>query len=185
MNSYMNAPATKMIATNCCVCARPLCDAKSVELGIGPDCRRKYGYENACTEEVRKQANALVHQIALVQKGEPALLACKELHDLGFVDLSDRILTRLTKIVLAPLEIAMSGGALSETTFTVSTPFSKTFCDLLKAAKVGAVWNPVKKRWAVPNTAKRTVLGILEATFPGAWAKGPRGPFVLKASVDA
>ena len=42
-SSYLTAPATKMLATHCAVCARALVDAKSVELGIGPDCRKKYG----------------------------------------------------------------------------------------------------------------------------------------------
>ena len=37
--SYENAPATKMLATNCCCCGRPLVDSMSVELGIGPECR--------------------------------------------------------------------------------------------------------------------------------------------------
>lgn len=37
MNTYENAPATKMLATNCVVCGRALVDAVSVEMGIGPD----------------------------------------------------------------------------------------------------------------------------------------------------
>lgn len=49
--SYENAPQTKLLATDCAVCSRPLCDAKSVELGIGPECRKKYGFEMDCTEE--------------------------------------------------------------------------------------------------------------------------------------
>ena len=37
--SYENAPATMLVATHCCVCNRPLVDADSVEMGIGPTCR--------------------------------------------------------------------------------------------------------------------------------------------------
>ena len=48
--SYENAPATQLLATHCCCCARPLVDAKSVELGVGPDCRKKHGYEKAEVE---------------------------------------------------------------------------------------------------------------------------------------
>ena len=36
------AAATRVLATTCCVCGRDLCDAKSVELGIGPVCRKRY-----------------------------------------------------------------------------------------------------------------------------------------------
>lgn len=45
--SYENAPATKFIAVNCCVCGRPLVDAISVEEGIGPICRDKFGLNKA------------------------------------------------------------------------------------------------------------------------------------------
>jgi hypothetical protein len=31
----------RLVATQCCVCSTPLADATSVELGIGPTCRRK------------------------------------------------------------------------------------------------------------------------------------------------
>jgi hypothetical protein len=44
---YENAPATKMIAVNCACCARPLLDARSVETGMGPICRRKHGFNEA------------------------------------------------------------------------------------------------------------------------------------------
>lgn len=48
--SYENAPATKMLATHCACCARPLVDAESVELGIGPDCRKRHGFKAAQAE---------------------------------------------------------------------------------------------------------------------------------------
>ena len=56
--SYENAPATQMIASHCCVCNRPLVDSVSVELGIGPDCRKKHGYNVEATEENRKYLKA-------------------------------------------------------------------------------------------------------------------------------
>lgn len=45
--SYESAPATKMLATHCACCARPLVDAVSVEAGVGPECRRRHGFEAA------------------------------------------------------------------------------------------------------------------------------------------
>jgi len=39
---YELSKACRVVATNCCICNRPLVDCKSVELGIGPVCRAKY-----------------------------------------------------------------------------------------------------------------------------------------------
>lgn len=36
MSSYETAPATRKLATHCVCCGRPLVDARSVSLGIGP-----------------------------------------------------------------------------------------------------------------------------------------------------
>lgn len=47
MSTYENAPATKLLATHCACCARPLVDAVSVETGVGPDCRKAHGYKDA------------------------------------------------------------------------------------------------------------------------------------------
>lgn len=68
--SYTNAPACTMLATQCCVCNRPLLDAISVEMGIGPECRKKYmGKGEGLSEEARKEANQIVYQLALVISG--------------------------------------------------------------------------------------------------------------------
>lgn len=39
-----------MLATHCACCGRPLCDANSVELGIGPVCRKTHGFDEAQSE---------------------------------------------------------------------------------------------------------------------------------------
>lgn len=120
MPGYENAPATKLLATHCAVCARPLLDAKSVELGIGPDCRRKYGYDLAVSEEARKEANGLVYLIAAKQSGMETVQAIARLGELGFTKLADRILTRMDAIrivrvgskvrVFTPYRAAASAG---------------------------------------------------------------------------
>lgn len=51
--SYEAAPATRMLATHCAACARPLVDAKSVETGMGPDCRKRHGFNLAVSEDAR------------------------------------------------------------------------------------------------------------------------------------
>lgn len=45
--SYENAPATRMLATHCASCGRPLVDSVSVNTGMGPDCRKRHGYGQA------------------------------------------------------------------------------------------------------------------------------------------
>jgi len=43
---HANAPATKLLAVYCCACHLPLVDSDSVELGIGPICRKKLAKED-------------------------------------------------------------------------------------------------------------------------------------------
>ncbi len=70
MTNYTAAPACTMLATNCCVCNRPLLDAVSVQMGIGPECRKKYmGKGQGASEAARTEANQIVYQLALVISG--------------------------------------------------------------------------------------------------------------------
>lgn len=174
MTSYQHAPATKMLATRCAVCSRKLLDAKSVELGIGPDCRKHYGFDLAgIPEETRKEANAIVHKIALIQKGEEALELCKALHALGFDVLANRITQRLTKI-----HLLVEGEQL-----IVSTPYNGSFVDLARYIP-GRTWDKTRKVSVFPATvAVRAQLNAaLSKCFAGEWAVGPRGPFVIAAA---
>jgi exodeoxyribonuclease V alpha subunit len=41
--SYESAPSTRLLATHCAACGRALRDAPSVDAGLGPECRQKYG----------------------------------------------------------------------------------------------------------------------------------------------
>lgn len=93
--SYQNAPATKLLATACACCGRPLVDAVSVEMGIGPDCRAKYGVDDVQDAAARDEANALVHAVA--KKGVEkkfVIEVCRKLEALGFVVLASRIMKR-------------------------------------------------------------------------------------------
>ena len=56
--SYENAAATKLLATNCVICGRALVDATSVELGVGPECRKHVDGDIA--DDTRKTANEQV-----------------------------------------------------------------------------------------------------------------------------
>jgi hypothetical protein len=67
MTDYTQAAATRILATHCAFCARPLVDAASVEAGVGPICRKKYAVPNHLGEATRTKANKLIHTIAVTQ----------------------------------------------------------------------------------------------------------------------
>lgn len=148
MSGYESAPATKLVATHCAVCARPLVDAVSVETGIGPDCRKKHGYtapdlavdvvavvsalaaalpaevylevvaKASISTEARACANVLVHRIAAEQTGPLVAAYVSALAKLGFTKLSERIAKRIGKV-----EVFEDGSGF----YVIKTPFNESF----------------------------------------------------------
>jgi hypothetical protein len=198
--SYENAPATKMLATHCACCARPLVDAASVEAGIGPECRKRHGYSASQKDanwddvmfaldgivpvaeinpsvEPRIASNLLVHRIAAQLgagnlAGEDVLDMVRAIDALGFSKLSERILDRIE-----PIRLIADGNAL-----LVFTPFSEAFVAGLKskiAAKADRRWDPAKKAWRVSMTQKRVLWTLLQSEFAGRVAIGPKGAFTI------
>lgn len=95
MSNYESAPATKLLATACACCGRPLVDVVSVETGIGPECRKKFSVDVITDEAARVEANKLVHAVA--RKGVSKTVCretCAKLVTLGFAVLAARILKR-------------------------------------------------------------------------------------------
>lgn len=94
--SYENAPATRMLATHCAACARPLVDAVSVETGMGPDCRKRLLPTELVNEELRAEANKIVHDLAVgVSVGSLDMNAAHKLRRLqaiGFTGLVEKFL---------------------------------------------------------------------------------------------
>lgn len=100
MSTYENAPATKLLATHCACCGRSLVDAVSVEHGIGPDCRERYGVDVVVDEAARKEANEIVFRLArrgLSRKDAQPLF--DRLAALGFAVLADRVAKRFRATV--------------------------------------------------------------------------------------
>jgi len=91
MTDYTAAPATKILATHCACCRRPLLDAKSVECGVGPICRKKYLDLDGLDEDTRKRANVLVYECAATDDPEVLMGNIAELSLLG----CDTIATKL------------------------------------------------------------------------------------------
>lgn len=139
MSTYENAPATKLLATNCACCGRALVDAVSVETGIGPDCREKYGVSFEIGTPAHDEANALVHEVA--RKGvskERARQIFDRIAALGFVVLAERIAKRF-RTTLTPAmseeEIAAHRAAYGKlrAAFCYDNCNAKEFDALVKA----------------------------------------------------
>lgn len=179
--SYENAPSTKLLATHCIVCSRPLRDAASVEIGIGPDCREKYGFDVEVPGRV--EANRIVHHAAIAAHAgdvKAVLTAADQIEVLGLTLLADTIRRRF---VLIRLEDVKDG----EITWTqVFTPYNPDFVGALHRA----VQNGDKRQnrdpetkkfkcWEIKHGARRGLLQALSRVFGGKQAMGPRGVFEI------
>jgi hypothetical protein len=197
--SYENAPATKMLATHCACCARPLVDATSVEVGVGPECRKKHGFDKPDVEvelasacalaatlpadvyaevagagSTREACNRLVYRIAAEQDGPLVNAMTDAVRALGFVRLALRIVARVATVL-----IDRQGESI-----VVRSPYSESALPILRAVpgrrfeKLGA--NGKKDpRNVFPATSAKPLLAALAKAFPGATACGPKGLFVL------
>lgn len=170
---YENAPATRMLATHCAACGRPLVDSASVESGLGPDCRRKYGAKGL-DDVTRAEANKLVYELAIAQTGTRALEVAVELRALGLVVLADRVLERC-----ADVRIEESGGEL-----VVSAPYREEAVVAWRRVP-GRRWDRDAKAYRVPASSRRAVWELLIAHYPGAAGVGPKGVFQVAATKEA
>lgn len=166
---YENAPATRLLATHCCACGRPLVDSASVQAGMGPDCREKYGYNIDCTPEARKEANRLVYEIALDRDWPSIPAALSALRDLGFTKLADRLTERL-----AAVTITVEGNLL-----VVASRFNEAALTAWRAIP-GRRWDGERKVNTVPVTSRAALWAFLKQWFRGEMLAGPRGLAVIQ-----
>lgn len=178
MNAYENAPATKMLATNCVVCGRALVDAISVEMGIGPECRKEY--DGGITDEVRTQANKIVHDAAMaagIGRIEEVMAAADQVEALGLAILAKKMRRRFKNAErLAEIEIEELPSGM----YRVVTPYrrkdSKAFVEAWRAVP-GRRW--VNGANLVPVASKKALWTVLQEFFGGRYAKGPKGVFKI------
>lgn len=171
---YENAPATKMLAARCAVCARPLLDAVSVESGLGPDCRRKYGFNQEVAPELRAEANKIVYEIALKQTGAVVGWGCQRLRALGFNSLAERIEKRAIAV-----RIQKEGGRL-----LVKTPYSDEVAAAFRLIP-GRRWDRERKVNVIPVNQRRALWALLCRHFDGEQGVGPKGVFTIGAAPNA
>lgn len=114
MSGYETLASTKLLATHCAACGKPLREAGSVTVSLGPVCREKYGYDDVqVSSEARAEANRLIYLIADKRQGPPVLDAASRLRALGFTRLASIILARLIPIRLERVTSANAEAALA------------------------------------------------------------------------
>lgn len=175
-SGYERAPATRLLATSCVVCRRPLVDAVSVEAGMGPDCRRKHGYEQQATEDQRTEANELVHSLALWRSKQLLLpvstvaLYLNRIEALGFGQLVAVLEEKLCTVIVS--------FTREPTVFALFAPYNEGL--RLKSRALGMRWDPAKKAFLFNESSRKEVYRALREVFPSTLGHGPKGLFVVE-----
>lgn len=171
---YENAPATQLVATQCAACGRPLVDAESVETGMGPSCRRKYGrLSSGMDADARRQANKLVHQIAVQQLGIDAAKAAHKLRELGFARLADRVQRRTCHV-----RVVAEGVMFA--VYAPSIP-GVSFEEMRQAWRAipGRQWDPKRRVNLIPRARRFELWELLQRFYQGRIGCGPQGAFTI------
>jgi hypothetical protein len=197
--SYENAPGTELIATSCACCARPLLDAVSVETGVGPDCRRKFGFNEAQQPADMQGAFALLASLATTETAETFLapFRCGEasprelsnllVHRIAAAQIGEHVnaytnaIRALGFVKLADRiaeRIAKVVIEADANELTVKVPYSEEAVHAFRKVP-GRRWDREAKVYRLPATSKRALFNVLRDLFPGVTARGPKGVFVL------
>lgn len=182
---YESAPATKLLATHCCVCGRPLVEADSVESGIGPTCAKRtgYGYPTGTPDvdaaralidglglvvdftDPHKAANKLVYLAsANVDNLTVARVLARAVKALGYIVLGDTLITRFAP---ATVTVHRNGTELVVTTEVkgFGTPLFDTLVTALRRVP-GRRWVGEEKATHYPMGSKRALWEALKAALP-------------------
>lgn len=170
---YENAKATAMLATHCACCSKPLLDVQSVEIGMGPVCRKKYAVEDI-SEVAREEGNKLVYMIAKYQKGEQVDKAVARLKELGFSKLVERINKRLRKRPSVKIDYNKDRMQLKA---YIPVDMWQNWIAALRQVPgrkyEGSGLN------SFPISRKREVYQLLCEFLPGKAGVGPKGDFII------
>lgn len=195
--SYENSAACRSAATSCVACGRALVDAVSVEAGVGPICRKKYGYDVDVPEENRAEANRLIYRAALDETSDTERLEiANAVADLGFVAFADKIRKRFGKgavrLVVERVVFGKGKYAREDHAFVVRTPYEGSV-EFNASLKELVDWRDRKplfdgegedkkwRGWAVRNASapKKALFTALKRAYEGRAAEGPKGFFVI------
>jgi hypothetical protein len=140
---------------------------------MGPHCRKRYGVSAEVTEEARAEANKLVYEIALDQKGKRVLQHVARLRELGFAKLAARIIKRV-----APLEVEEEGDEL-----LVRTPWDEQAVAMFRRIP-GRRWDKDRKANVIPRASQAQLFALFKRCFPGALGLGRKGIFEIPTDAE-
>jgi len=181
--SYQNAIQTKMMDTYCVCCGKPIVDSRSIEIGMGPDCREQY--DGNIPEETREGANKLVFAAAQAAQGgrvSDVLNIADAIESVGLPKVAEKIRERFAAIAENPetavnvkIRIKEEGDRL-----VVETPFKRSMKDeFIQAMRniPGRQYDRKRGFNTIPATSKAALWVFLNEFFPGVWGVGPKGAF--------
>lgn len=174
--SYTESIQCRLLASQCCCCGRPLVDAISVQLGIGPECRG--GFDGGIRPEIQDECNRLTY-LAAIAAQEGKIEEVREIADLiqamGLPTLAEKIARRF---VNAERNVKITIEVRDGDMLAVKTPFRRG-----KKAEFIEAWRRIPgRRYSagvnlVPVTQREALWTLLREFFPGDFARGPKGIF--------
>lgn len=178
-DGYENAPATRLVASHCVACGRPLVDAISVESGMGPDCREKYGHAGpeGATEAARHDVNKRVAELARGVAPAVVIGHLLIIRAHGFERLATKLEERLCKVrILGNVE-----GSPPEV-LAVEAPYHEAFTAAVRTF-IWRRWDAENKRWLVAGDdgTKRMLWSAVRRYFAGCIARLPNGDLFVVA----
>ena len=188
--SYENAPATDLLSTRCMACARPLLDAASVEAGMGPICRGKYGYSEI-PDDARIAANALIHEAAREETSTARRLEiADELDALGAEVVADKVRDRFmrpdVKITQDAIHLGRGRWARTVPGYVIKTRYNPAFNEALKARidwKVrGIRKDPETGKfagWTIEDTERHIIWDLVREFFAGGILETDKGTHTI------
>ena len=192
--SYEDLTTTKIVATQCVACGRPLLDAQSVATGMGPTCRAKYNYTDSITEEAREEANKLIHKLGVLRQEDGEVDAIKEtLKDLSEIEGVSHIVDLFRVALIAPkMHIhninqwtqAITFGSISKSASQRARDAKWSFIQKVKKAGLG--WNKKitledEEQWALcfKVKSKVQVFTMMKENLSGALGSASKGEFIV------
>jgi len=179
--SYENAPQTYLLATHCIICGKELCDAKSVEAGIGPVCRKRTGYHSHVTEENRKAANKLIHTVTTSKSVDEKINSMNALLELGFTGVVKAMLKSVAEVKIALTDDSHPHGAGR---YAVKTPYHPAVVNEMRTIP-GRKWDKNGKVNTFPQSSKLALFQALCKHYEGDIAVGPKGIFKVTKGAKA
>jgi hypothetical protein len=179
--TYENAPQTKMMATHCMLCGRELCDAVSVEVGMGPVCRKRAGYHEVATDDNRQAANKLIHTVACSKDTDQRIAAMTELLDFGFIGVVQAMLAAVAEVKIAMTDATHPHGAGRLAVKSMYEP------EVVKAFQTvpGRRWDRTNKINTFPVSSRHKLWTVLQTYYHGSIGVSPKGIFKVAKGAQA